>query len=166
MKHNIFGKLFIVLFVILFCHLFANAQPKDRQMPSKGGSMPPDGMMKELKKELNLTGEQEAKIQKIFDGQEDDMDKSFELEKQKHDAKREEMKKQREEMKKDRDAMREKMDKQRKETDAKIAAVLTDTQKKKFEDLQKKHSDMPPPDERRDGKRGRPMGEECPDHQE
>jgi Spy/CpxP family protein refolding chaperone len=112
MKHSIILKTLAIFIVAFICQSFTIAQPKDRPMPQRE-------FVKELKKELNLTSDQETKIQKIFDTQN-------------------------EEMKKERDAMREKMEKQRKETDAKISTVLTDDQKKKYEELQKKHSQRPP----------------------
>jgi Spy/CpxP family protein refolding chaperone len=72
----------------------AFAQPMDHPRSPHGGPLSPMGMVKELKKEINLTSEQETKIQKIFEAQWEEMRRMF-------DAAEEE-----------REAMREKMDKQ------------------------------------------------------
>jgi len=134
---------------------YAHREMKPRDCPP----ITTEGFVKELKKELNLTNEQESKIQKIFDAQSEEIEKKVKLSKKDKKIKREEMKK-------EHNTMREKMEKQRKETDAKISAVLTDEQKKKFEELQKKHSQMPPREERPDCKRSKPTGDECPHRNE
>jgi Spy/CpxP family protein refolding chaperone len=133
--------------------MFGHIPPED-QPP-----LPPEEFVKELKKELNFTSDQETKIQKILEAQSEEVKKMFESAKKDREAKREEMKKERE-------AMHEKMEKQRKETDAKISAVLTDNQKKKYEELQKKNSQRPPRMPKPENEQDRPMHEECPDRNE
>jgi protein CpxP len=157
MKHRIILKTLAMFIIALVFQSLTIAQPQDRPMPPKGGPMPLEKIMNDLKKELKLTSEQEAKIQKIFDAQSEEMKEMFEPEKKALEV-------QREEMKNEHEAMREKMKKQRKKTDAKISAVLTDEQKKKFEELQKKHSQRPRrmPEPEND----RPIREECPDRNE
>jgi periplasmic protein CpxP/Spy len=124
-----------------------HAQPQDpRPMPPKGVRMPPREFIEVLKQELNLTGEQESKIQKIMDTQAVEMKKMFEAEKM------------------ERDAMRKKMEKQRKETEVKISGVLTEEQNKKYEEMQKKHPQRPPRPRRPEGGNDRFMYEECPDN--
>lgn len=159
MRHSYLTKMLTMVIVTLMFQLVVFAQPKDRPMPPTGGHVPPDEFIKELKKELNLTSEQEDKIQRILNSQQAEMNKMFEAEKQKQEIKREEMKK-------EHDTMREQMEKQRKEIDAQMTSVLTKEQAKKFEEMQKKHSEMPPPRERQGGREGKPIHEGCPDHRE
>jgi Spy/CpxP family protein refolding chaperone len=128
MKYRIIITALIISIGALICSSFSFAQPQDHQMLPRGGPMPREEFVKDLKKELNLTREQEADIQKIFDAQ------------------------------------RETMEKLRKETDAKISAVLTEEQKKKFEELQKNRSQKPPRMPRPENEQDRPMREGCPDH--
>ena len=157
MKHRIILKTLEFFIVAFICQSFTIAQPKDHPMPPMPGPVPPEEIVKDLKKELNLTSEQEAKIQKIFETQSEEMERMFESAKKERELKCEEMKKEHE-------AMREKMEKQRKETDTKISAVLTDEQKKNFEELQKKHSQKPPRMPKPENENDQPMREECPDH--
>jgi Spy/CpxP family protein refolding chaperone len=129
---------------------------RGRMGPGNRLPLPPEEFIGELKRKLNLTSEQEAKIQKIFDIQNDEMKKTFESEKitQKEISG---------EMNEEHTPMREKLDNQRKEIDTKISAVLTDEQKKKFGELQNRHPQppgTPGPDN------DRPMRDERPDHQE
>ena len=99
------------------------AQPHGGLMPPPGGGpFSPKKLLRELKKELNLTLDQEAKLQKIFDEQQKQMDQMFDL------------------MEQQREEMFEKMEQQRKQTDEKIVTLLTEEQKKKFGELQKKRS--------------------------
>jgi Spy/CpxP family protein refolding chaperone len=145
-------KITTMVIIALLCQLFAVAQPNDRPRPPKGGHMPPEEFVKELKLKLNLTGEQETKIRNILEAQREEMKKMFESKN--------------EEMKNERDAMRITMEKQRRETDAKISVVLTVEQKKKYEELQTEQSHrlpvMPKPEDEQD----RPRHEQQPDHLE
>ena len=156
MKHRTILKTLAIYIIAFICQSFTIAQPKDRPMPCP---VPPEEIVKDLKKELNLTSEQEAKIQKIFESQSEEMERMFESAKKERELKREEMKKEHE-------ATREKIEKQRKETDAKISAVLTDEQKKKFEERQKNHSQRQPRMPKPENENDQSMHEECPDHQE
>jgi periplasmic protein CpxP/Spy len=119
MKYRIIITALIMSIGALICSSFSFAQPQDHQMPLRGGPMPREEFLKDLKKKLNLTSEQEQKIQNIFNAQSEEIDK-------------------------ERNAMREKMEKQRKETDAQISAVLTDEQKKKYKELKREHAQRPP----------------------
>jgi periplasmic protein CpxP/Spy len=119
MKYRIMITALIMSIGALICSSFSFAQPQDHQMPPRGGPMPREQFLKDLKKKLNLTSEQEQKIQQIFIAQSEEIDK-------------------------ERNAMREKMEKQRKETDEKISAVLTDEQKKKYKELKREHTQRPP----------------------
>ena len=157
MKHRIILNTLEIFIIVLIFQSMTIAQPQDRPMPPEGGPQRPEKIINDLKKELNLTSEQEAKIRKIFDSQSKEMKELFESDKKARETMLEEMEK-------ERDAMHEKMENQRKETDAKISAVLTDEQKKKFEELQKKHSQQPP--RMLEPENDRPMREECPNHQE
>jgi periplasmic protein CpxP/Spy len=144
---------------VLIFSSFSMAQPQSRPMPLKGGPMSPEKRTKELKKELNLSSEQEKKILNIFAAQDDEMMKMIESEMNARELKREEMDK-------DRDAMHEKMEQQRKDMDAKISAVLTDEQKKKFEEFYKNHAQQPPRMRRSEDKHGRQSPEDFREREE
>jgi Spy/CpxP family protein refolding chaperone len=122
MKQHYIRNTFAVCLIGLLCLSVAFAQPMDHPRPPHGGPMSPKRMVKELKKELNLTDEQATKIQKIFEAQREEMKKMFEASEE------------------ERGAMHEKMDKQLEKTNAKISAVLTEEQKKEFEKMQKERS--------------------------
>jgi Spy/CpxP family protein refolding chaperone len=156
MKHRIVIATLILCLSTLFLSMVSLSQPEDRPLPPPGGPPPPEIFLNELKNELNLSGEQVEKIQKIFDVQSEIM---FESEMRSREAKHEAIEKERK-------AMHEKMDKQRKETDAKISALLTDEQKKKFEVLQKKQAQRSPHMLMPEADQVRPMREEYPDYQD
>jgi periplasmic protein CpxP/Spy len=147
MKNSFWSILLVLVSGMILLQSFALAQPEGKPRPPKGGPMPPEEMIKELKKELNLTSDQEAKIKKIFESQKIEMDKMMDA------------------VKKEREAIREKMEQQRKEIGAKISAILSEEQKKKYEELQKKHFRKMPPRDHGDGEEA-PMPPPCPDHQE
>jgi Spy/CpxP family protein refolding chaperone len=148
---------FLVLIGVCLFSSFSLAQPRDRPVPPPRRPMPPEELLKDMRKELNLTSEQETKIRKIMEAQREETKKIFESDRK---AREERM----EQMEKEREAMRVKMEKQWKETDVKISEVLTDEQKKKFEEFQKKRSEMPSRGEWRHMERDEPMPDECPDH--
>jgi Spy/CpxP family protein refolding chaperone len=151
MKMHLLRNIIAAYLIGLVCLSVSFAQHRDHLRPPKGGSMPPEEFVKELKKKLNLTNEQEAKIQKIVDAQQEEMKKTFKASKKEHEARREEMEK-------ERDAIREKMNKQRKETNENISSVLTEEQKKKFEEMQKEQPQRPPRRPDRDCFEDRPAG--------
>ena len=156
MKYRLmFTALLLNINLVLFAS-FSFAQPHDRPMPPPPGIMPLEEIIKDLKKELNLTDEQETKIKSVFEAQRIEMKKTFEAERKAREARYEKMDA-------ERNAMREKMEKQRKDTDAKISVILTDEQKKKFEELLKKHTRRLPHMQRQEGENDMPMPEECPD---
>ena len=123
----------------------------------EGRGVPPRDIIQVLKNELQLTSEQEAKIQKILEPQQMEWKKSFEFE-----MKRPRMRGGKVEQ--DRNAEAEQMEKRRKDMDEKISSVLTPEQKKKFEEVQRKCFVMPPPMGR--GEEESPCGELCPEMDE
>ncbi len=142
---NIIKIIIMILSIsVLMVPALSFAQPEDYppppgfHMPPHDGPMPLKIFLSELKDRLNLTDDQTAKIQKIFDAQHQEMEKMIDS-----------LENQRQEMFK-------KIEQQRKQTDEKISALLSDEQKKKFEEMQKHHRHIPRPMER-------PMHEECPD---
>lgn len=156
MNHRMIITALVMGFGALMVSSFSFSQPEGRPMPPNEGPVSPEQRVKELKKELNLTDKQEGNIQRIFEAQNKEMKELFESEMKARDAKREEMKA-------ERDALCKKIEKQRKDTDAKISAILTDEQKKKFKELQKNHDQRPPRKRRHGGENNMPMPEECPD---
>jgi Spy/CpxP family protein refolding chaperone len=137
MKHRFLIAAGVVWIFALTVPLFSFAQPQDRPMAPPGDPRSPEKMVIELKKYLKLSGEQEQKILKILEAQDDEMMTIVESEMKARESRREEIEK-------SRDAMREKMNLQRKETDAKISAVLTIEQQKKYDKFQKNHAHRPP----------------------
>jgi len=111
-------KLMMICGLMLGIAGFANAQ---QQGGGQGRMMmKPEDRVKQLDEKLKLSDDQKTKLTAVYTEQ------------------AETMKKMREEMKDgDRDAMREKMQKMRADTDAKVTAVLTDDQKKTYQDWQK-----------------------------
>jgi len=146
MKYHVVKNSIELLFIGLMNLSVAIAQPMGQPQPPHSESMSPKEMVRQLKKDLNLTDEQSPRIQKIFEAQREEMRKMFDAAEEEHEA------------------MYEKMDKKREETNAKISLVLTDEQKMKFEKMQKDHAQRPshplqPGYER-------PMREPCPDNPE
>jgi len=148
MYRQVIKNIFALLFAGLVSLSVVSAQPVDQPRPPQGGPMSPKQMVSQLKKDLNLTDEQSAKIQKIFEAQREEMRKMF-------DAAQDE-----------RDAMFEKMEKQKEETNAKIVSLLTDEQKKKFEKIRREHRQRPPQPPGQGGPGDRPAPEGCPDPQQ
>jgi Spy/CpxP family protein refolding chaperone len=147
-KHILISSITAMVSAFIF-QICLYAQPQDlRPMPPKGVHMLPMEFIEELKQELNLTSEQESKIQKILDTQAVEMKNMFDAER------------------KERDSMRKKFEKQRKETDLKISGVLTEEQNKKYENMQKKHVQRPPRPRRYEGENDRFMHGKCPDNGE
>ena len=64
----------------------AIVQPMDHTRPPQDGPISPKGMVKGLKKELNLTEDQAAKIQKIFEAQREEMRKIFDAAEEEREA--------------------------------------------------------------------------------
>lgn len=134
MSHSSIPNIALMFVAVLFLQSFAFAQSEHRPPPPPmGGQMPPGDPVKEMKRVLQLTDEQTAKIEKIFDSQRDAMEKMMDA----SDAERE--------------AMRASMEKSRKETDEKISNILTEKQRQKFLEMKKKHQQrrperMPEPD--------------------
>ncbi|MBN1398919.1 MAG: hypothetical protein JXA06_12875 [Bacteroidetes bacterium] len=127
MKRRIIVASIMIAAIAYMFPINLQSQPRVQPpMSPKQRPMPPGELIEVLKEELNLTSEQELKIQEILDAQALETKKMAESEK------------------KERNALRKKMEKQRKETDAKISALLTDEQKKIYEKLQKKRHQRPP----------------------
>ena len=148
-KNRSFTRLIALGLVIFGLTLSVNAQAQEqqnsnapatgfRQGPPRMPTMTPDKRAARMAKELNLTDEQKAQLQALFEKEKAQMEqKKTEMEQQRGQMQQQkaEMDKQRQEMKKQREEMRAQMDEARKAEDAEIRKIVGE---EKFKQLVEK----------------------------
>ena len=92
MNHRMIITALVMGFGALMVSSFSISQPEGRPMPPNGGPSVTGANGERIKERINLTDEQEGKIQRIFEAQNKEMKELFESEMKARDAKREEMK--------------------------------------------------------------------------
>ena len=124
---------------------FATAQSNDQQAPPSQengmrhrGPMDPAERTRELTKQLNLTSDQQTKVQDIYESARSQMESL------RHDSSLSQ------------DERRSKMMEIHKNADAQVRGVLDSTQQKKWDEMQARHEQM------RNGLSGRGSGQQPP----